>query len=102
MIQIADSLVHRTPSHLRLALPFAAAADFELAGIVDHRFHTQDHSKLIVHLQPILFDAMLHARSRFAVLLAVGQDFTVEARMQAAAQEAQHVLRREVQRGVIE
>jgi hypothetical protein len=42
-------------------LPFFASdflSDFEFLGIIDHHFHPKNQTGLVIHFQPVLFNAM--------------------------------------------
>jgi hypothetical protein len=70
--------------------------------LIDDRLNPQDLAELVVHLQPVVFDPVLHARTRCAVLLAVGEDFSLKIAMQLASQEGENVCGRQLDRGVVQ
>ena len=86
------------------ALPRAKtiATNLELPRLIDDRFDAQNLAELVVHLQPVVFHPVLDPSTWKTVLLAVGQDFAVEARVQTAAQEGEDVLGGEAQQGMLE
>src|SRR5262249_18216367 len=95
-VEVGDSLVHGTPSHLATPSTLDPAADLKRAWVVDDRLEAQHLAELVVHLQPVVLDPVFDPGPRPAILLAVGQHLAVEARVQATTQKRQDVLGRQV------
>src|ERR1700728_3208756 len=102
MVEVAHALVHWAPHHLPASLPLLAPANLEFARIVDHRLDAEDLPELVVHLQPVVLDAMLDPGPWPAILLAIGQHLAVETRVQTTPQESQNVRGREMDAGMVE
>ncbi len=100
--QIRDTFVHGSPHHLRLAFPNPLAEDSELARLVDHRFHAQDQTEFVVHLQPVFFHPVFDPRPRRALLLATREHFALEVAVLFPAQKRQDVFGRKTHRGMIQ
>src|SRR5947208_876707 len=58
-IEVGDAFVHGAPEELPLAAAQAPAPNLEFARLIDDGLDPQDYAKLVVHLQPIVFDAVL-------------------------------------------
>ena len=60
---ITTSFEEGKPIGDRPTFSVTAAADLELARLIDHGFDPQDAAVLVVHLDPILLHTVLHTRT---------------------------------------
>jgi hypothetical protein len=84
-----------------VAAAAGAAADLELIGIVDDRFDPQHAAVLVGQLDPVGLHRVLHPGAGPAALPVV-QDLAAELAVELAAQEREHVLGAQAERGVAE
>ena len=78
------------------------AKDGEVFGAVDDGFDAEDESELVVHFEPVAFDAMLDARAEEAVGFGFGLEFAVETTIVLTSEEAIDVLGSERQGGELQ
>jgi len=100
-IQVPDALVERKPPGHRLPVLLALAAHFEVVGMVDHGFHPQDETLLVVHFDPVAFCPVFDPATVPAVFEITDQ-LALEPAIKLLSQEAHHVLCAELEHGVVE
>jgi hypothetical protein len=61
--KIGHPFPHSNPFHEFPTLSSDALSDFEFLGIVDDHFDPKNRTGLVVHFQPVLFDAMFDPRT---------------------------------------
>ena len=102
LIKVGHAFVHRTPNHLLASLSHSLTADTKFPRLVDNRFDPKDKAEFVIHLQPVVFHAVLDSGAGPAIFLAIAQDFPVKAGMQAATEKSEYILSGKVERRVIE
>src|SRR6185369_11607594 len=86
----------------RAVAMITGAPDGEVFGTVDDGFDAQDEAELVVHFEPVAFDAMLDACAEVSVGLGFGLEFAVETAIVLASEEAVDVFRSERQGGELQ
>lgn len=100
-MEIGDALAQGAPGEGSLGLVLQWAKDFEVRGLGDGGFDTQDATGLVVHLDGIAVDPMFDA-DPFGALPEAAGELSGEVAMSFAAEEAQHVWAFEMRRGVLD
>ena len=95
---VGHTLSHLAPPPAPVSVVAHDPEDPELTRIVDRRLHSQ-HRGLVVGLDPVAGHPVLEPPPLGAAL-GLGEDLGLEGGMELAPEEAQHVLGRQVGRGV--
>jgi len=90
---------------LRLAFARDLLGYPEFLGIVDNGFDPKNEPRLVIYLEPVLFDTMFHSRSTRATAdeaREIGDDLAFELAVQFTPKEVHDLLGAKAQRAVTE
>ena len=101
LVEVRNAFGHGAPGHKGFAVSYALAPDPKVLRVVDDGFDPQDKPMLVVHFDPIGFNAVLDTRTG-PPLFELRNDFSFEDPVESLSEEGHHVLGAETQRCVLQ